>query len=346
MFHGVLAPVAFGDINQAVCKIYSAAVKALTEGLPWVRAADVWHVSSIPDHKKVFETETPPPPMKTRKDNNDVAVDDEASIVDGNNTVDGDMGSIGSLTVDSGGTAGHGGEIRGGAYFCERIVGKTWSGAPAVILRSLRVPGRDEAACAARWLRGNGEGGGGVFGDDDGWTDQRLRLLAGEWRACTSAGGVPDYGLASGGGGGPGFRSRDITATTIPATVGSGTSGTAAVAGSDTAAILSSPLPLALSPRATPRPFMLHTGHVIVPFLNGRVRETERGGPNVVIGHGVVLAVDRGVDWRCWESHLTETAAVATRCFERLEREGESVERERVNDWAEKLLNRNTAGPK
>ncbi|CAN0520923.1 unnamed protein product [Ectocarpus sp. 12 AP-2014] len=91
---------------------------------------------------------------------------------------------------------------------------------------------------------------------------------------------------------------------------------------------------------------MLHTGHVIVPFLNGRVRETEKGGPNVVIGHGVVLAVDRGVDWRCWESHLTETTAVATRCFERLEREGESVERERVNDWAEKLLNRNTGGPK
>lgn len=84
------------------------------------------------------------------------------------------------------------------------------------------------------------------------------------------------------------------------------------------------------------RPFMVHTGHIIVPFLNGRVRE--KGGDSV--GHGIVLAVDRGVDWQRWEPYLMEVAAEATRCFERLENEGEVAEKERVKVWADKLLRR------
>lgn len=267
-----------------MCKIYSATIASLTEGLPWIRAADVWHVSDILDHEAVFT----PEPI-------DQAIDTSAA--------GGDAESIGTLTVDSDRTAAGDGE-----HFRERVVGKTWSGHPAVILRSLRAPGRDEAARTARWLRGNGEDGRGVFGDDEGWTDQRLRLLAEEWRVCTAIGG----------------RDRGPI---LGSSVGS----------------LSSAAPGATSPRWQPRPFMLHTGHVIVPFLNGCLREEpESGGSREVIGHGVVLAVDRGVDWRLWESHLMETAAVAARCFERLERDGEVAMRARVNRWKEELLDAQT----
>ena len=102
------------------------------------------------------------------------------------------------------------------------------------------------------------------------------------------------------------------------------------------------PAPPAASPRLAPQPFMLHTGHVIVPFLNRRVREAEKEGNGMVFGHGLVLAVDRGIDWWKWESHLTETGKMATRCFERLEREGEIIERERVRRWRDELLEMQT----
>ncbi len=88
---------------------------------------------------------------------------------------------------------------------------------------------------------------------------------------------------------------------------------------------------------------MIHTGHVIVPLLNRRMRERQRDGNGVVVGHGLVLAVDRGVDWWKWESHLLETAAAATRCLERLEYEGEIIERERVRLWKEQLLHAQTS---
>lgn len=281
------APVqlSLAGLHQAVCKIYSAAIASLTEGLPWIRAADVWHISSILDHEAVFTPEPVDP---------DIAADDT-------NAAGGDTESIGNLTVDSGRSLdAHCGDA---ARFCERIIGKTWSGYPAVVLRSLRVPARDEAACTARWLGGNGEDGGGVFGDDEGWTDQRLRLLADEWRVCTAIDdGDRDPGLGS--------------------SIGS----------------------LSASPGASPppRPFMVHTGHVIVPFSNNCLREPDGGGSREATGHGVVLAVDRGVDWRRWESHLIETAVVATQCFERLERDGEVVEIERVRLWKEKLLDAQT----
>lgn len=332
-----------------VCKIYAAAITSITEGLPWVRAADVWHVSSILEHKAVFTPKPPsapsPPqqrsrpisplhapthgPKNNRNNRNDSRIDDDTAIagdaVDGVNDIEGGLiaGSIGSLTAVSGGGNG---ERRSGARFCERVVGKTWSGAPAVVLRSLRVPGRDEAACTARWLRGNGEDGGGVFGNDVGWTDQRLRLLADEWRACT---GLPAATAAA-------------ATTAHSAPVAAAAAAGAAAASSSAAAAAVASLPLSV-----PRPFMIHTGHVIVPFLNRRVREGYTSGGNnrnnTVIGHGVVLAVDRGVDWRKWESHLVEAAVVTTRCFERMEREGEVAERERVKLWREELLDGNPA---
>ena len=251
----------------------------------------MWHVSSILEHEQVF---TPEP------------TDQAISAGDTDAAAGGDAGSIGTLTVDSGPTANTRSCSGDGAYFCERVVGKTWSGYPAVVLRSLRVPGRDEAACTARWLRGNGEDGGGVFGDDEGWTDQRLRLLADEWRVSTATGdGVRGPGLIS-------------SVGSLSASPGG-------------------------SPRSMSRPFMVHTGHVIVPFFSSCcLRETEGGESREVVGHGVVLAVDRGVDWRRWESHLMETAAVATQCLERLERDGEVAERERVRIWKEELLDAQT----
>ncbi|CAM9193761.1 unnamed protein product [Scytosiphon promiscuus] len=331
---------------EAVCKIYAAAITALTQGLPWIRAADVWHVSSIPDHETVFTREPPPrsqplatPTAASPKSNNDGASDDETDTDAGDAiSAGGGAGSIGTLTVDSGGPT-----RQDSSTFCERVVGKTWSGVPVVVVRSLRVPGREEAAFAARWLRENGEDGGGVFGDDEGWTDQRLRLLADEWEACTRgpANNVITCGANRGGGG------DSVLASTTAATAAAGSEYSGAAAKRSTAAQRpkpagapeSSPSPAA-SLRVFPRPFMAHTGHLIVPFMTGCVQRAWKRGENAVIGHGVVLAVDRGVDWRRWESHLVEVAVVATRCFERLELDGEIVERERVRLWGERLLNR------
>eukprot|EP00752_Nemacystus_decipiens_P007665 g6853.t1 len=281
-------PPPLRQAGQAVCDIYSAAIASFTEGLPWIRAADVWHVSSIPEHEAVFT----PEPI------------DRPKVAGDANAAGADTESLGTLTVDSSRTDNtDGGD---GARFRERVVGRTWSGHPAVVLRSLRVPGRGEAARTARWLRANGEDGRAVFGDDQGWTDQRLRLLAEEWKVCTAGGG---------GDRGP----------------GSGSSGGQPSAASGT------------SPRSQPRPFLLHTGHLVVPFRNGCLREkSEIAGTKEVVGHGVVLAVDRGVDWRRWEPHLVETAAVAMRCLERLERDGEVAMRRRVRRWKEDLVNAQT----
>lgn len=344
---------------QAVCKIYAAAIAALTQGLPWIRAADVWHVSSIPDHETVFAREPPlrsqpssPPMAESPKSTKDGTSKDEpaATVAADNISVGGDAGSIGTLTVGSGGPG-----QQDSPRFRERVVGKTWSGTPAVVVRSLRAPGREEAAFAARWLRENGEDGGGVFGDDEGWTDERLRLLADEWEVCTrGAANTRTYGGRGGGGlmlgstttaaaaattASASAAAAATAATTAAAAAGSGYSGAAAVR-SKPAEVPGLPPSPAVSPLVTPRPFMVHTGHVVVPFLNGRVQRTGKRGDKAVIGHGIVLAVDRGVDWRRWESHLVETAVVSTRCFERLERDGEIAERERVRLWSERLVNR------
>lgn len=67
-----------------------------------------------------------------------------------------------------------------------------------------------------------------------------------------------------------------------------------------------------LSAAAVSRPFTVHTGHIIIPFVNGRVINQK----DYVLGHGVVLAVAHGVDWRKWESYLTDIANAATRWFE------------------------------
>lgn len=268
-----------------MCNIYSAALAAATQGLPWIRAADVWHISSIPDHKTIFKAE-PPLAEEESFNRNDNGTPTHGTQEDA---------GISDEIIDSGGTGSS-----GGARFCERIIGKTWSGSPAVILRSLRTPGRDEAVRAARWLRWGGEECDGVFGDDECWTDHRLRLLADEWKICAGL-GTKKYGIAKIG--------SDTRATSHPATA---------------------------APRVVAGPFMVHTGHLIVPFLNGSVQK--KGGG--VIGHGVVLAVDRGVDWRRWESHLLDVAVAATQCFEQLEREGEVAEKARSKAWAGKILHR------
>ena len=157
-----------------MCKIYSAAIAAITRALPWIRAADVWHISSISDHKTVFKLDDSRPNIQSPSNSSNRTWTPRADNC-------GDD-SIGTLSVESGITSRDSGSS---ARFRERVVGKTWSGSPVVVLRSLRAPGSYEAACAARWLRGNGEDGGGVFGKDEDWSDDRLRLLAEEWKFCT-----------------------------------------------------------------------------------------------------------------------------------------------------------------
>lgn len=245
---------------------------------------DVWHISSIPEHENVFTPE-PPPPLVDSSSPGDTS--HHATDIAGSS-------SDGTLSNESESS------VRSDPSFCERVIGNTWSGSPAIILRSLRVPGRDEAACAARWLRG--DSGNCVF--EDGWTDVRLRLLADEWAACTGGpGGLPSTAEAA-------LQSEE------------GLVDDGAVTYAEAA------------PQAVAKPFMVHTGHLVVPFMNGRV--TKKGGD--VVGHGLVLAVDSGVDWRKWESHLLDVAEAATRWLQRLEREGAELEKGRVETWAKKLL--------
>lgn len=346
-----------------MCKIYSAAIAAITQALPRIRAADIWHISSICDHNTVFELDDGSTPYVIQSPSSNSS-GSKAWTSRADNCGDASIGVLNS--VESGSISSLGGS---GARFRERVVGKTWSGSPAVILRSLRTPGSYEAACAARWLRGNGEDGGGVFGKDEDWSDDRLRLLANEWRFCTGLEKIR-HGVAGGVGSSPAdsqtasatsaareaqVRSRvagvgppadlDTTAratsaqtsrSVIPAGVGllSPAESETTTAGTTTEKSASPP------PRGELRPFMVHTGHLIVPFLNGRVRE--KGGDSV--GHGVVLAVDRGVDWRRWEPHLMAVAAEATRCFDRLENEGEAAEKARVKLWTDKLLRKGDGG--
>lgn len=363
--------LALPKFRQAVCNIYSAAIAAITQALPWIRAADVWHISSICDHKTVFKlnddsTRCVQSPSSTSSSNNN----NKTGTPRADNCGD---ASIGTLTsAESGSISGsHGGSV---ARFRERVVGKTWSGSPAVILRSLRAPGSYEAACAARWIRGNGEDGGSVFGKDEDWSDDRLRLLADEWKFCTGLDRTRRHGVAGGVGGlsadfetaaatpaaaaqearvrrpsvagvgSPGdleTAARETSAQTsslcsVETTTGVGVLSPAG-SGTTTAVTTSDPEGAAACPppRGGSRPFMVHTGHLVVPFLNGRVREKGGGGR---VGHGVVLAVDRGVDWKRWEPYLGEVADKATRCFERLESEGEAAEKARVKIWADKLL--------
>lgn len=294
---------------QAVCQVYSAAVKATTEALPWIRAADVWHISSIPVHETVFTPGSLP-----------IAADPSIHGVNTDNFINNPDSAISIGTPSDS-------SLTDTAYFCERVIGKTWSGTPRVVLRSLRAPGRDEAACAARWLRGDGSDGGGIFGDDDDWTDRRLRLLADEWKACAEPG--TRYGIVDDAGGVPSQQGPADTMAAETTEPQQAAPAQEAVAAGDVG--VSQP------PRGVARPFMIHTGHLIVPFGNGRVRQQD-GGNADVIGHGVVLAVDRGVDWRPWESHLAGVAAAATRCFERLENEGHAAEKARVQTWADTML--------
>lgn len=300
-------------LYKAVCKIYAAAVKAATHALPWIRAADIWHLSSVPNHETVFE---PTPPRLPKSSSTSSTVRNHASMAAKEDVLKhqrasargeavigaSDVGTP-SITLGNHSHASVGSDAR----FREKVIGKTWSGSPTIVLRSLRSPGRNEALRAARWLRGTDdadEWNGCAFGDDDGWTNQRLRLLAEEWRVCAGletasrSSCVPsshrDY---------PDLKEPDLTATHP-------------------------------RPTNTPRIFTVHTGHLIVPFLNARVQK--KGGD--MVGHGVVLAVDRRVDWRPWESHLIELATTATRCFECLESQGAAIEKSSVNAWASTLL--------
>lgn len=270
---------------QAVCRVYSAALAAVTEGIPWIRAVDVWHVSSIPEHEAVFFPESPP------------VLDKSGSCLGEDKT------SARNPSIPA--TSGDGKHVD---RFDERIVGHTWAGSPAVVLRSLRAPEKDESARIARWEQATEDDG--LCCGDDSWTDQRLRLLAGEWKICTGKVATPSCASAS---------KRDMNLA--------GQSRGGAVR-EDAGAAPESPATLTFA-----RPFMVHSGHVIVPFTNRCAREDRD-----VVGHGLALAVDPGMDWSPWEPFLADVAAAATQRFEALEVEALAAEKLRAKAWAAKVL--------
>lgn len=267
----------------------------------------MWHISSLPEHENIFLPEQLP--LREKSSSSEDYADD-TTVASINSVTSADTNTRNSSKHRTEGDGG-GGSGRNGECFDERVVGRTWAGSPVVVLRSLRTPGREEAARVARWIRMGGDSG--WCGDED-WSDKRLRLLADEWELC-----------AGGRGGKRSLRSRDMPPSTVrtnitePARLGG-----ESTAGQDTSK--------AASPTIA-RPFMVHTGHLIVPFSNGRVREDRE-----VVGHGLMLAVDRGVDWSPWESHLAEIAAAATRRFEALERKSHTSEKLRVTSWVDTLL--------
>lgn len=127
--HVMLSPLPH-FAQQEACKVYSAVIAAATQVLPWVQAADVWHISYIPDSETV-------------------TISDSPSSVDP--TSDTSKPSSSSATSPATKSLAHESDAFGmNARFDERVIAKTSSGSPTVILRSLRAPGQEEAEREAR----------------------------------------------------------------------------------------------------------------------------------------------------------------------------------------------------
>lgn len=282
---------------QAVCRIYSVALAAVTEGIPWIRAVDVWHISSVAEHETVFLPES----LSGNDESGSVSEEDESGAKNASKSTDSADGKYADR-------------------FDERIVGKTWAGSPVVILRSLRAPGKDESARIARWERATKDDG--LCCGDDSWTDQRVRLLADEWKICTGKKATLLYTSATKKDNNLADQLREDATR------------------EDAGAVPESP---AMSTHT--RPFKVHSGHLIVPFTNRCVREDRD-----IVGHGLALAIDPGMNWSPWEPFLANVAAAATERFEALELEALEAEKLRAKSWAAKLLDnehlRKAAGDK
>lgn len=259
--------------------MYSTAVAAATKAVPWIRTVDVWHVSHLPEYQAVFLP-------------SEYAIPRETHTSKGGGYPQGKPESTASSVLGESG-AGWGSNAGGigpeGEILSERVIGRTWDDSPVVVLRSLRTPGQEEEQRAHRWRRA--QGGSGGFGDDE-WSDRRLRLLAEEWELCVSRNSRRECGqdLAR--------RSSAAGRIGIGSVYGRG-QGTVGISTQE-------PVPV---------PFTVHTGHIIVPFLNGRVRED-----NDVIGHGLALEFDPRFDWKPWEPLLVKIATETTRRLEEIDK--------------------------
>lgn len=259
--------------------MYSTAVAAATKAVPWIRTADVWHVSHLPEYQAVFLPSEYAIPRETHTSNGgrypQRKSESPASSV---------LGENGAGCWSNARGIGPDGEI-----FSERVIGRTWDGSPVVVLRSLRTPGQEEGQRTHRWRRA--QGGSEGFGDDE-WSDRRLRLLAEEWELCVSRNSRREC-------------NRDLPRRSSAA----GRIGIGSVYGRGQGTVgISTQEPV-------PVPFTVHTGHVIVPFLNGRVREDSD-----IIGHGLALEFDSRFDWKPWEPLLVKISTETTRRLEEIEK--------------------------
>lgn len=248
--------------QQEACTVYSAVIAAATQVLPWIQAADVWHISYIPDSETVTISDSP------------ISV----NLSFGTNGPSAATATSLAKTILAPDSAA----FDMNARFDERVIAKTTSETPTIVLRSLRAPGREEAERGARWSRESKHLSGGGSEGNGSWTNQNLRLLADEWTLCTGRSKPPGV--------------LEMISLSHEALLHGKTEHDS------------------ISAAAVPRPFMVHSGHIIIPFVNGRVMNQK----DEVLGHGVVLAVAHGVDWRKWESHLIDIAKVASRWFEYL----------------------------
>ncbi|CAM9251235.1 unnamed protein product, partial [Choristocarpus tenellus] len=98
----------------------------------------------------------------------------------------------------------------------ELVVGRTWSGSPKVVLRSLWRPLPHEKKRLERWQKKKIFGGS--FRGYKDWTDEHLRLLADEWEFCTAEnwGGTTGLGSTYGSAGGLGGKTG-VTASGMEA---------------------------------------------------------------------------------------------------------------------------------
>ncbi|CAM9268105.1 unnamed protein product, partial [Discosporangium mesarthrocarpum] len=317
--------------HQAICHVYCSARAAVAEGLPWVCGVNIWHVSSIPEDELAFPPPSPPRPCTTTCPSPSDSGPNSAAGLGGSSAGKGDP-------LEEGSTGEPDGSVRRGqkVVFCrdnaaaaapsdpgfrEHVTGRTWSGTPRVVLRSLWSPEQCEVCRAAQWLK---EEWTGVFAGDIDWTDSRLRLLADEWELCASGGDCVKGHKKAGGDANTGGRiDGEKSAIEGAATGGGGQKGEGAGEGEEVKESGCEGSDEGCGGERLdafcPPPFVVHTGHLIVPFHDRHTRDNTS-----VVGHGLALMVDsdrfvngtedRGVEkWKPWEGFLKDIACAASR---------------------------------
>lgn len=240
---------------QLLHAVYEAAISAVSLGLPMVRAIDLWHISSVPEHRPVLAGADKAWPAGF------LGVNPNVDVLRGASSA----GPATSMHVESG-------CLQDADCLHEQVLGRTHARAPAVILRSVRQFQPVEARRYERWIRLGGRSDG--IGGKGSWTDERLRLLAEEWQLCAgeSHAGSAVSARAD--------HTPSLGMSAMPAAAGASQKKASSGHG---------------------RPFMAHTGHLILPFSTTALQDECH-----VIGHGLALSIDSVCDWRLWEPFLTD----------------------------------------